>query len=252
MKYVLVLFSLILFSCGTGRHSGLDNALAPSNKYSERSYSEETIRIVPQNSNITQSSDISYNQLDKKPYDDHDKPVEGKKERLLTYYYSFDIETKDFDKSHEIIEEIIKTNDGYISNSSNFYIEFKIPTAKSEFVISQLDRVGKVTKSNKSASDITLEYYDVELRLENMYKSRERYLELLKQAEDVETTLKVEKELERLLYEIESLKGRLNTLKNMVNYSTITIHLKEKTTPGPVGWVFYGLYHGVKWLFVWD
>jgi hypothetical protein len=85
-----------------------------------------------------------------------------------------------------------------------------------------------------------------------MYKSRERYLELLEQAENVETALKVERELERLLYDIESVKARLSNLEKMITFTTISINIREKVSPGPIGWVFYGLYHSVKWLIVWD
>ena len=41
-------------------------------------------------------------------------------------------------------------------------------------------------------------------------------------------------------------------MKNQLTFATIAISLEESVTPGPVGWVFYGVYTGVKWLFVWD
>jgi hypothetical protein len=30
------------------------------------------------------------------------------------------------------------------------------------------------------------------------------------------------------------------------------VRFEQPTRPGPVGWIFYALYYGVKWLFVWE
>ncbi len=41
-------------------------------------------------------------------------------------------------------------------------------------------------------------------------------------------------------------------INSRVGMSTINLTLETPTRPGPVGWIFYGLYKGVYWLFVWD
>jgi hypothetical protein len=81
-------------------------------------------------------------------------------------------------------------------------------------------------------------------------KARERYLELLEKAENVQAALMVEKELERLNGEIDMLKGKINRLEHITEYSSITVYIKEKVKPGIIGYVFVGLYKGDKWLFV--
>jgi hypothetical protein len=37
-----------------------------------------------------------------------------------------------------------------------------------------------------------------------------------------------------------------------VALATVRVDFERPVRPGPVGWVFYGLARGVKWLFVWD
>lgn len=235
MKRILVVFGILyLVSCSTfePNHSGMNGsplALESKNR-----------------------SDFAFQENDKKPYDEHDTPVESDSERKIVYTYNIDIESKNIEETNSIIGELAKINNGYVSSSSNLYIEIKVPSEKAEFVINQLNKAGKVLDIRKYSNDVTLEYYDTKLRLENMYKSRERYLELLEQAENVETALKVERELERLLYDIESVKARLSNLEKMITFTTISINIREKVSPGPIGWVFYGLYHSVKWLIVWD
>jgi len=81
-------------------------------------------------------------------------------------------------------------------------------------------------------------------------KSRERYLELLARAENVQSALLVEKELERLNSEIEFLKGKLNKTSHLVDFATLTISIKEKVKPGLLGYVGIGLFEVVKWLFI--
>lgn len=97
---------------------------------------------------------------------------------------------------------------------------------------------------------MTEDYLDFKIRLENAEKSRERYLELLSQAENVEAALKVEKELERLNASIDILKGKMNRIDHLSEFSTITVNLKEKKKPGPLGYIGIGLYRSVMWLFV--
>jgi len=107
-----------------------------------------------------------------------------------------------------------------------------------------------VEYKNVSANNVTSRYVDLQLRLDNALNARKRYLELLKQAENVEAALKVEKELERLNYTIEQLKHQINGINRDAQYSKITINLKQKKKLGPLGFIFKGVYLGVKWLFV--
>jgi len=64
---------------------------------------------------------------------------------------------------------------------------------------------------------------DLELRMENALKSRDRLLELLNRNDKVADLLAVEKELKRLTEEIELLKGELRFLKDQIVYSPIQV-----------------------------
>jgi hypothetical protein len=97
---------------------------------------------------------------------------------------------------------------------------------------------------------VTDQYADFSIRLENAEKARMRYLELLEKAENVQSALLVEKELERLNETIELLKGQMNRIDHLAAYSTITVYLTEKKKPGVLGYIGIGLYKSVKGLFV--
>ena len=44
----------------------------------------------------------------------------------------------------------------------------------------------------------------------------------------------------------------MRVLSGRVAMATISVDLEEDVSPGPIGWIGYGIYRGVKWLFVWD
>lgn len=65
--------------------------------------------------------------------------------------------------------------------------------------------------------------------------------------------LAIEKELERINVEIETLEGSKRASDMMVQYSSINIDLNtKKPGPGPLGWIFYLGYKAIKWLFIWE
>ena len=72
----------------------------------------------------------------------------------------------------------------------------------------------------------------------------------MEEAENVEAALKVEKELERLNEKIDLLKGKINRIDHLSEYSTISINYEQHKKPGILGYIGLGLYKGVKWLFV--
>jgi hypothetical protein len=131
-------------------------------------------------------------------------------------------------------------------------LTLRVPEARFEEALLRLGKLGKVDRRQISGKDVTGEVVDLEIRLKNAEKMRERYLQLLARAENVTAALEVQKELERVTADIESMKGRLELLRNQVSLATIHLTLDKPTRPGPLGWVFYGLYRGVKWLFIWD
>jgi uncharacterized protein YydD (DUF2326 family) len=118
--------------------------------------------------------------------------------------------------------------------------------------LKELEVLGKVTSKNISGDDVTQQFKNLNIRHDNAIKARQRYLDLLAKAEDVKAALEVEKELERLNKEIDLLESQINNLGMQVQYSRITVSLQERTRPGILGYVFVGIYKGVKWLFVWD
>jgi hypothetical protein len=135
-------------------------------------------------------------------------------------------------------------------NSDVNHVQVRIPAEKLNPFLDELANLGEVETRNVYSYDVTEEYADIDLRLDNARKSRERYLELLKNAQNVTEVLAVERELERLNVEVERLEGRKRSYDTQIQYSSVDVYFKEKVRPGPIGYVFVGIYKVIKFLFV--
>lgn len=171
--------------------------------------------------------------------------------QMIVYNASMDITVRNIDTANKQIVAIAKKHEGYVVSVSNYRTSVRVKSDQLEAAMTELAKIGKVSARNVYGRDISNEYANLTVRKDNAYKARARYLELLAKAEDVKAALEVEKELERLNTEIDLLEMQLSNMNLQVEYSLIDVDLKERTQPGILGYVFIGLYKGVKWLFVW-
>lgn len=172
-------------------------------------------------------------------------------DRKLIYDATVDIIVKKPDTANVQLIRIAKKYDGYVLSTGTNYTTIRVKADSLQFALNEIVKLGKVKKKSIYAEDITEQYTDFTIRLENATKARARYLELLAKAANVSETLLVEKELERLNKDIDLLEGKMNKMNHLLDYSTITVHIEKRVKPGPLGFVFKYLYKGVKFLFVW-
>ena len=173
-------------------------------------------------------------------------------ERMVTYSASLTLSVKNTDETREMLIEQVKNNDGFIVRETESSITTRIPSENMGNFINTAKTLGKTENESKTGTDITDQYRDNVIRLDNLKSVRERYLALLEKANTVSDILDIEKELERVNTDIEILEGKIKYAELSVAYSNITVRFREKAKPGPIGWIFYGLYRGIKWLFVWN
>jgi hypothetical protein len=172
--------------------------------------------------------------------------------RMVTYSVSLRLSVKNTEETREKLLEQVKNNKGFIVKETDNYITTRIPADNMENFLSSARPLGKIEYETKTGTDITDQYRDNIIRLDSLRTIRDRYLALLEKANTVNDILTIEKELERINTQIELLEGKIKYAELSVAYSNITVGFRERAKPGPVGWIFYGLYRGIKWLFVWD
>ena len=129
-------------------------------------------------------------------------------------------------------------------------LTLRVPVKTFRTAVANLETLGTVTFRNVEGEDVTEQYIDVEARLKNKIVLRDRLKQLLEKATTVKDILAIETELHRVQGDIDSMEGRIKSLKGQVDYTTVTISLKRKAILGPLGYLFKGLWWGVEKLFV--
>lgn len=144
----------------------------------------------------------------------------------------------DLRKAEMSIKARVQAMEGYISNtnqnrqSGNLENSWtiRIPAEKFEAFLGDVEKESIYTDSkNVSAEDVTAEYVDNDLRIKSKQKVFERYLELLKQAKNVQEIMAVEEQIRVIREEIEAKEGRQKFLNDQVSYSTITLTFYQET-----------------------
>ncbi|MCR9246227.1 MAG: DUF4349 domain-containing protein [bacterium] len=122
---------------------------------------------------------------------------------------------------------------GYLQSRAGTTVTLRVPAQHFDVAFESLRDLGRVLSQARRANDVTEEYRDLEIRLGNARKSRERLLAILEEAEKVEDILKIEEQLRRLTDEIETMEGRRRLLADQVALSTLTAEFRAVSEPPP-------------------
>ncbi len=165
---------------------------------------------------------------------------------IKSSYLDLEIEAGTFDDKILKVSNLAEKNGGFVSSSESYSdaegnltsgrITIRVPAEKFDFILDEIKNIGKVQSINISGQDVTEEYIDLESRLRNLEKQEEILLDLMEQSKSVEDSIHVQRELSNVQGDIEVIKGRMNYIDNMVNFSTIEVYLSEpsaiKTSSG--------------------
>ncbi len=172
-----------------------------------------------------------------------DDQGEGLEQKII-YTGQLEIDVEDVDETLDTVSNMVEARGGYISQSrlweqfdgaqKNLRLVLRVPAETFDNTLSELTELGRVVDQSTQGRDVTEQYYDLEARLNNKIRQEERYLEILDMATTVEEVLKVERELERIRGEIESMEGRMRYLRDQVSLATITLMARETHTPSAV------------------
>ncbi len=146
--------------------------------------------------------------------------------------------TKEYDAYIATLNASVTACGGYIESSDANYGAFsdssrysnyvvRIPSDKLNDFLAAAEEKGKITDISEKQENVTLEYVDLESRIEAYKTERETLTELLKKAETLDNVLAVQDRLTEVNYQIESYTSKLKVLENRVSYSTVTLSISE-------------------------
>ncbi len=135
----------------------------------------------------------------------------------------------DLNEAAETIGAIMQNYGAYSSstqieeNRQTYYI--RVPESSYETMLDQVNGLGKVSRRTDSIEDATLQYYDLEGRLNTRKELLQTYQSYLSKADNIEEILSVEKKIAELQNEIDMYGSRFTQLVNQIDYASIILTL---------------------------
>lgn len=149
------------------------------------------------------------------------------------------VQTKEFDTLLENVNKQITELGGYVESSSIYGREYnsnntrtaeitiRIPADKSGDFTNFVSENSVIVRKSVSTEDVTLQYVDMESRVEVLEAEKESLENLLKSAATMSDIIAVREKLTEVIETIESYKSQLRTYDNLVSYSTVYIEIDE-------------------------
>ena len=161
-----------------------------------------------------------------------------------------EIQVGEIKKAHQQINEILKKNKAYVQTerfnnndtAENLNLTIRVPHQNFDVLISSFsDGLGSILSKNISSDDVTEEYTDVSIKLENKRIYLEKYRDMLKSAATTKDMLEIQENIRELEDEIDVSEGRLRFIDDRVNYSTLNLSLyKEKVRSSATSKIGFG------------
>lgn len=223
------ILSFLFVSCGKSGNAKMENLSVD--------YAVSTPAAAPRMAKAmmaSASNDVMYEEAAVADYDSGSAGAgQGSaetQERKLIKNGSVTLEVQSLAAADKSIEEWCNGFGGYISNSSvyqsNAYYTVKIPASRFDEAMKTAGELGTLREHSVSTQDVSEQYYDLQTRLSNKKVMRDNLQKYLAQAKDIKDMLQIEKELNAVLTEIESMEGRMKRLSNQIDYATISISVQ--------------------------
>jgi hypothetical protein len=158
----------------------------------------------------------------------------------LVYTAQMSLQTTDFEKTESELTALVNSLDGYFEYShvdrGGYYSDgtriygiytVRIPAEKYESFLESVGEACHVVSLDRSVTDIGMEYFDAETRLNTLRTKMDRLTELLERAEAMSDIIELENSIANTQYEIDWHTSTLNRYDSLVGYSTVNISLEQ-------------------------
>lgn len=243
LKIILALLIAILclFSACGGPYKSTTEARTSTARDAGRSasgYGSEKSAVLESSGASAAETDTGFASSASGSTESSGQPVTDPTRKLVKYQY-LTMETKEFDNLNSWIQEHVKSAGGYIENSSvsgtsassistrNASYVIRIPADIMDTFITELQGEGTVTYRSENVEDVTLNYMDTESHITALKTEQETLLNMLSQSSDLETLLAIQDRLTDIRYQLENYESQLRLYDNDIEYSTITLDIRE-------------------------
>ena len=152
---------------------------------------------------------------------------ETSQERKIIKTGSLSYEVKNLSETEEKISLWLEDFGGYISNTwtnrNNMNITVKVPSSRFDEAMNSTGSFGDLLSRSISTEDVTENFYDLETRLETRRVLQSKLEGYLANAKNISDLLEVERQLNDVTSELESMEKQFRRLSNQIDFSTINI-----------------------------
>ena len=180
--------------------------------------------------NVSDKIPAPQEELDKAKKNQQSPVIKQDWDKKIIKTANLNLEVKDYNIYNTSLREKLKQFGGYIAqeeqSQSEYKIEniltIKIPVDQFDDAVNSISsNVKELNEKKITSEDVTTEVIDTRSRLEAKKQVRLRYLDLLKQAKNMEEILSVQSEINGIQEQIESAAGRMEYLQHSSSFSTI-------------------------------
>lgn len=236
----IVMLGLVL-SCGQNNESSPGNAdlkqlandYKPTEGFAAYSMDSAGSGLLDGSADFRQAGENEDQQKDKEPQKQQPRQQPVAKpdwDKKIIKTAVLNAEVEDYNKFYTSLREKVRNLGGYIAQEEQTQSEYKIensimvkvPVDQFDNAVVQLTaNTQKINDKKITSQDVTTEVIDTKSRLEAKKQVRLRYIDLLRQAKNMQEILSVQSEINGIQEDIESAAGRIAYLGHSSTYSTI-------------------------------
>ncbi|MEO1996512.1 MAG: DUF4349 domain-containing protein [Planctomycetaceae bacterium] len=149
--------------------------------------------------------------------------------RQMIYTAQFTVATADVNETIDRFIDEVDGIGGYLESRNNDHIVVRVPANSFDRVVDSMPSLGKVLSRAIKNEDVTRQHRDLRLRIESLIVARQRLIQLLETATDLEGIIKLEEKLRELTLELETAQGALKGLGEQVAFSRVEVDFRAKT-----------------------
>ena len=175
---------------------------------------------------------------------------------IKTGYGTIEVSSSNFQNTINEFETLILTYEGSISNTyltTNFQglrsysLTVSVPAEKFDKFISDIEVISEFKNISINANDVTTYVLNIDSRLNALVNEKEDLEELKSDALSTSEKLEVQSQLRYVNQEIEILKDQKEFYETSVNYSTLSLEIREGSGISLFSWNYY-VERALNWL----
>jgi uncharacterized protein YceK len=163
-------------------------------------------------------------------------------EKMIIRNAELSIETLNIDDTYNKLTAKLYELGGSIHNEESYKNDirasaiatFKLPPENLDAFLAYADECGNVRRKIITSEDITAQYIDTEIRLENKRRNLEKYYEYLDDATRSEDVIAIQNEIDRITADIETYQGMLNYWNRSVAESQVVVSIEQLQDPNEI------------------